>query len=400
MEKLEDILDKALLELKQGTPKEVIVSKWPEHSRQLAAFLAISEQLTALPKNNIPSPVMQRKYLHMPIKNQAWFAWVHMSRFVSVSMASLLLIAGFAATAYGAAKSLPGQILFPLRKTAEQLQLDFASNDIQRANIQLKITKQRLADAQEVFSSPGANPEQQVAALNELTSQTSATLQTVQSVASSNNPQTNSPLVASLNNISDQQQALLQKITSTDQSASATGTSAQAVALNQFKLVAANTNEQSALISLNPDADSVVTTQPISYIGPNDVIADGTTFSIDSDTFVKAVDQQIISFKDLKVGDVVTIIGGRSSSGAPLTAKEILVTSVQGASTTATGTTSTLPSILTPDTNASSSSSTSISTTPSTAATSSDTQTEIPIPTPSQAIGTFIPESPAPQFKP
>lgn len=315
MEKFEEILDKALLELKQGTSKDAVLLKWPEHRQALEPLLAVTEQFSNLPKNPVPEPAMQRKYLQVPIKTHAWFAWVHVSRLVSVSAAAFLLIAGSAATVYGAARSLPGQTLFPLRKTAEQIQLHFASNDIERANIQLKITQERLADAQEVFSSPHSNTSQQVAALNELNSQTGTALQTVKSVATNN--QGGSPLAASLKTISTQQQVLLNTITASDKTASTTATQPQAVAM----LRAAAADEQKVLISLNQ------------------------TTAIASST-----------------------------------------PEVKGA---ATGT-STLPSLLVDQT----------SSTSSTSSAPSHIEKDIPLPQPSQAIGTFIPESPAPQFQP
>ncbi len=254
MEKIEDILDQALLDLKNGLSTEEIFSKWPKHELELKQLLSVAEQFNSLPKNNIPAPVMQRKYLQVPIKTHAWFAWVHMSRWVNVSIGAVLLIAGFATTAYGAARSLPGQTLFPIRKTAEKIQLHFAKNDIERANIQLKITQERLADAQVVFSSPDSSSEQQAAALDELASQTGTALQTVKS-ATDNNNQDQSPIVASLNKISSKQQELIETINSVTQSDSTT-TASSAVAT----LLAAAADEQRVLISLNQKTSSTPAT--------------------------------------------------------------------------------------------------------------------------------------------
>ncbi len=328
MEKFEDILDKALTELKAGASKEAIFSKWPQYKQQLAEFLTVAEMFSALPKNQIPAPAMQRKYLRMPVKSQAWFAWVHLSKYVSISMGAMLLIAGFATTAYGAARSLPGEALFPLRKVAEQIQLDFASNDVARANIQLKITRERLADVREVFSSPGSSSQQQAAALNELASQTGAAVQTVQTATVNN--QNKAPLVASLNNISSQQQALIQSITSGNQDSSATSAPTQAVAT----LMAATASEQAALIYLNQGGSLV------------QAAATGTPTSTQS--------------------SVVSAATSTASSTLP----EINVSATSSSSTTTTvnGTGS------------------------------AEDNTNIPLPAPSQAVGTFIPGDPAPQY--
>jgi hypothetical protein len=352
MEKFEDILDKALCELKAGASKDTIFSKWPQHQQQLAEYLAVAEMFGPLPKNQIPVPTMQRKYLTMPIKSRAWFVWVHFSKYVSISMGALLLIAGFATTAYGAARSLPGASLFPLKKMAEQIQLDFASNDVQRANIQLQITKERLADAREVFSSPNSSSQQQAAALNELASQTGAAVQTVQSAAAVNQDKT--PLVASLNNISNQQQALIKTITSNNgniENSSATATPPQQAVAT---LIAATASEQKALIYLNQGNGSVqgaATGTPTSTAFSTTTTATSTTPSVSDSTTSTA-----------------------SSTPASPAGGLPLVNSPAAASTS-TGTTS-LPT--------------------EQAGTQDDNN--VPLPAPSQAIGTFIPGDPRPQY--
>ncbi len=392
MPKIEEILELALSELRNGTSIDALISRWPEHKDELKEYLSIAKNLSSIPKKNVPKPAMQRKYLSVPIKQHFWFAWLHFTRFTAASMAALLLIAGFATTAYGAMKSLPGQTLFPVKKTAEKIQLHFASNDIERANLQLKITKERIADAQTIFSSEKTTPDQKLAALTELTDQTDATLKSVKSAANSSN-QTPSPIAESLQDITHQQQALLNKIDSQNKVANNDNSNS---AVKQFRQMVAATNEQASIISLKPDPNTVIVSGIVSLIKPDSIIVDKIEILTSTSTVYKLEQGLATTSKALLEDQQVLVISEKRPSTTTLTAKEILITTlsgqVQGISTTtpsslntSTSSTSTLPStkIIKPTTS-----------------TSSVISFPLPATQNDQAVGTFIPEDPTPQYNP
>lgn len=393
----EDILNSAIAELKKGTPKDEVLLLWPEYKEQLLSYLEIATQLSALPKNRVPKPVMRRKYAANQVKTHVWFAWLHFSRFVGVSMAALLLLAGSSVTAYKVLQSLPGQPLFSLKKSIEQVQLQFATSDAAKANLQMDITKKRLAEAQAVFNSPASSPEEQVAALNELNNQTSATLQTVKSTADN---QSASPLAASLQAISQQQQALLNKIQSSSGKLASNDNSPQASAVQQLKQMVAATNEQANVIALAPNPNAVTMTGPIDQINRDFLTIANTSFAIDQNTVVKDDNGNIIKTFP-QVAQQVTVIGIKGDTPGKLTAAQILLQPTQ----TAAATSDPASTLATSSTTTSSAASLkkptdSVKPVSGTSTPAVDNSTDQPLPAPSQASTGFIPEDPSPQFTP
>jgi len=386
MANFEDILDLALTELKKGSSMDEVLSKWPQHRQELEALLSPVQTFLSLPRKKAPTPAMQRKYISMPVKHRVWFAWVHISRFASVSMATLLLIAGASTTAYAAMQSLPGQTLFSLKKSAEQMQLHFASSDAERTAMQMNITKKRLAEAQQVFSI-NSSPQQQLAALNELNSQSDATLQDVKNITKSDN--SNPPIAASLKDINSQQQALLNKIQSKDNSQ-------QGNAIKQLKQIVAATNEQATIIALKPDPNSVVISGVVSHIDGKLIAIGETSYLTSTSTIYKDAANNDIKPAELSEGQTITLFGNKNASSTKITAQEILVLdtgAVQSASTT------TSTPFIVPTSSATSTKKTDGDQFKKTTSTESSSFSEPTIPD-NQAVGTFIPEDPSPQYVP
>ena len=383
MKKPEDILDQALLELKKGTPKAEIVSKWPKYKDELTEYLSIAETFSSIAKNPVPRPALQRKYLRLAHKAGFWNIFMNLSNLVAVSAVALLMIAG---TAYGAMQSLPGQPLFSLKKTTEQIELHFASNNIDKANLQLTIAKKRLADAQKVFSDPGATPNQQLAALAEVTTQTNQTLQAVKTVAKQDTS-AGSPIAASLQDISQQQENLINQIQSTDTTAAPSSSpNSQTRAIAQLREVQAATNEQASLISLNPDPESITATGTVASIAQDIIKVNGVEYGInDNTTFRNSTGTSTLSSDLPQTGSIVLIIATREKSQGKLVAKDILVLQPPVNNTpTGTNAASTIQATT------SSSSSVNITKTPAV----EDTPE---VDNSNQAVGSFIPEDPSPQ---
>src|SRR6266404_2250444 len=151
MNNLDEIYNQALELLKKGFSKQEVLSKFPQHQEQLAPLLNLSGRLFAMPKSVIPTPLMQRKYAMQPAR-KLWLTWLHVSKFAGVSMAVMLLISAVTVAGYQAAISTPGKSLFAIKKSAEQLQLILATNQDDKAKLQVDIAQKRLEDAQQVLS--------------------------------------------------------------------------------------------------------------------------------------------------------------------------------------------------------------------------------------------------------
>lgn len=206
---LEQIFDKALLELKKGASLEDAILKCQPEQKNLAENLEIAVRLSKMPKIKIPQPSMQRKYALAPIK-QAWYLSIHISRFVTVSMSILLLLSAGVGTGYAAWNSLPGQPLFMVKRNAEQLRIKFASTQIEKTNLQVELSKKRLTEARQALKDPSINTEVAQASIKELEKQTKTTLDTAKSIAKETDgtKQANS-IITSLELLAKEQESLV-----------------------------------------------------------------------------------------------------------------------------------------------------------------------------------------------
>jgi len=223
MQDSETIYNRAMDMIAKGCPKEQVLLEFKEYANELAPLLDISLSLSLLPKLEAPKPAMQRKYALAPSKN-FWLTWIHVSKFAGVSVSVMLIVSALAVTGYAAYNSGPGQVLFSIKKTAEQAQVLLAYNQKDKASLQVAIAEQRLSEAQNIFSNPASGVEQKKAALNELASQTSAAVAVVNDVTQSDPKSTQSPpLLSSLENINNQQRTLVAEIKPDNQITQAAG---------------------------------------------------------------------------------------------------------------------------------------------------------------------------------
>ena len=352
---------------------------------------------------------MQRKYALAPAQN-IWMAWLHISKFAGVSMSVMLLVSALTATGYEAYKSGPGQVLFPVKKVAEQTQVLLAYNQNDKAAIQVAIAQQRLSEAKAIFSDPNSNPQQQQAALSELTSQTSAAVAVVSNVAQSNPKATQSPpLLSSLENINSQQRNLLEQIKPNTQIAAAAGTALQSLntdsaTINQIKQTVAIAGKDQALAQLSANPNSVAVLGDISQVSSSQITVEKTTFTVNSQTTITDSDGNTIKLSDLKPKTKVNIVGLQNQS--TLLAEQILLTSSDAAASSTLATNSDGTATGTVATVATTSTTTALTIKKSTGTASdkstqgdngSSTDSSLQTST-GTAIGSFILEDPAPQF--
>ncbi len=247
---IDHIFNQACRQLREGKSLPEILSQWPGRQRELESLLAIAAALGSLPKHSVPEPAMQRKYILAPSR-RLWVNWLHLSRWSALSMSLLLFAAILGGTGYAAEQSVPGDALFSLKKAAEHLQLQMASNPEDKLKLQVAIAQKRLNYAQTVVDNPLHNPQQETAALNELADETmntaNAISQATQNQTSSAAASQDHPLIATLNSITAQQETLLKKLTaqnngsiSKDLLSDARASTAKVAELNQTLAAASN----------------------------------------------------------------------------------------------------------------------------------------------------------------
>ena len=209
---LEQIFDKALLELKKGASLEDALLKCQPEQENLSENLELALRLAKIPKAQIPQPAMQRKYALVPVKT-AWYFSLHVSRFVTVSMSILLLLSAGVGTGYAAWNSLPGEPLFAVKKNAEQLRIKFASTQVEKTNLQVELSKKRLTEARQALQDPSVKTEVAQASIKELEKQTQTTLNTAKSIAQENNGSKQAgSIINSLELLAKEQESLVKDV--------------------------------------------------------------------------------------------------------------------------------------------------------------------------------------------
>ena len=318
----------------------------------------------------------------------------------------MLLLASGAVTAYAAWNSLPGNSLFGLKRAEENAQLIFTINPQAKAKLAVVLAQKRLAEAQQVFSNPAQNNQQeQTAALAELSSQTSSALAAVSSVAQTN-PQSanNHPLLSSLENLTQQQQSLLTQIKPDTQIKQAAQSALLALNNNSKQLsqiketVAVATNDQ-ALTQLSATSTAVAVLGAITQISSGQVTVEKTAFIVNSQTVVQDPDGNTLKLSDVTAGSKANVLGNQTPDG--LVANQILITDPSDVAATSTDASPT-PSITVAAPPATTSATTTVKKVPpaTDTSTSEDMHTGIlQIPTdPNMATGGFIVEDPNPVF--
>ena len=248
----EDIFNQALSKLSSGFSAEEAVFEYSETKEKLLPLLKISADLLNLPKNPVPQPAMQKKFMLVPAKSKARFGWFSFPLLAGIG--STLVVLCLIGTGYAALQSLPGENLFKVKKSAENLQLKFASSPQAKITLQVEIAQKRLNEAEAVLNNPGSNKEQQQAVIKELISSTSKTIAAVDNIAKSNPASENKPLVNSLENINNKQQELLKEIKTDDALANSEGAGSaeeNASKLAEIKKYFAVADSEQTLTDLN-----------------------------------------------------------------------------------------------------------------------------------------------------
>lgn len=202
--KPEDILETALLEKSE-------FGKTSPLSSEIEALVNIAHSFSTLPKKVVPQPTLQRKFVLIPQK-LGFFARAVAFRFALFSLVAFVVLGGAVGTGYAAYGSLPGEALYQVKKSAEQLQLKFTSSEEAKATLQVKFSKKRLLEAQKVLNNPDSEPKKEEAVIKELIDQNKSTSEAVETVVKNSTSEKASSILSSLENISEKQKELFADI--------------------------------------------------------------------------------------------------------------------------------------------------------------------------------------------
>ncbi|MDB4940389.1 MAG: hypothetical protein JWO40_814 [Candidatus Doudnabacteria bacterium] len=300
---IEQYLDKAIQQVRNGEEISAVVSNYPAEVRsELTAMLQIIALVSSLPRKEVPAANHRRLYLKHTTQTSRVGTFFRTFKMVPTALATLVLIV--IATASGAHASLPGDKLFVIKKTYESLQVKLATNPEKRADLQLQIASQRFEDAQKVLAKDN-NDEDKKVAIAELNQQTAVALSDIKDTAVSISKQ-NPGLVQQAENLTKSQTNLMAKVDPKLADSVVLKTTQQSTAAiqNIKKIIAAANEESGAAIAPNP---KISTTGTISQIKDNTVSIAKNLFITDDKTSVTDETGATIKVSDLKVNDSVTV---------------------------------------------------------------------------------------------
>jgi hypothetical protein len=214
--KKEEILANCIEEIRGGKSTiEECVKRYPHLGNELRSLLEIAVCLK--PDEVTPSPEFkERAKMHLfdevqsePMKvSQSVWKWYRTSPYrilAPVSIAVLILVIAGGSTVYASQSSLPGDTLYPVKTTVENLQLAITTSPAVKADLYLKFTQRRIDEVQ-----------QEVKLNRNVSAQTLATFQqqfddTLKELSSSDNTKASNNTLSHLSVVTLNQQVELEQ---------------------------------------------------------------------------------------------------------------------------------------------------------------------------------------------
>jgi hypothetical protein len=214
--KKEEILANCIEEIRSGkSTVEDCVKRYPHLGNELRSLLEIAVSLK--PDEVSPSPEFkERAKMHLfgevqpePMKvSQSVWKWYRTSPYrilAPVSIAVLILVVAGGSTVYASQSSLPGDTLYPVKTTVENLQLAITTSPAVKADLYLKFTQRRIDEVQ-----------QEVKLNRNVSAQTLATFQqqfddTLKELSSSDNTKASNNTLSHLSVVTLNQQVELEQ---------------------------------------------------------------------------------------------------------------------------------------------------------------------------------------------
>ena len=297
-EKLENLIQG----LKRNPLEKEALLEFPEQQQE-AVLLAVA--LKSIPIINPPRAVQRRKYEAQTEAMPAFaFSSLFHFRFIASTAVVVFMVLG-GGFAYVTFHSLPGQTLFSVKKSAEQFRVKFASNDIQRAYLQVQIAKKRVAEAEKLAASDNNDPELALAALKEVTQATETASKEVKTLTAKDIKASEDPLLAALEDVSKKEKDLVAGITPDNQTQDQQDVIALSLRnqtrVSEIKQAVETATAEEAITSLSSGLGTVVVSGQITQVNKNSFTIEKTQFIFGEKTEVVSQDGEKLPFESLKI---------------------------------------------------------------------------------------------------
>jgi hypothetical protein len=341
----DEIFNTALEQLAAGKgPRQIaqqLAGNSPELQQELESLLAISALGMQIPKLEVPAP--HKRHLYAETLNRG-FRFAELLPFVRLAIVPLglaLVFFGGHAGVSATQDSLPGDLLYSVKRASESARLSLTRDSEKVASLHVEFMQNRLDEVKQAADS--GDPAAETAAIAELKTQTERTFAEAAPVATAQAlAGENSSLLDSLVAVNKEQKTLL-----TDISASAVTNDAK---LSASSILEDNKKNELALASIiatiNNQAlmalpNKVSVTGEVTGHSGSYITVEKNSFSINDQTSFLMPDGQATT-ETAKISGRVTVTGVKTDSGQ-LIAKQIMLLTevgtpeVKGVATPAAG---------------------------------------------------------------
>ncbi|HMR55371.1 MAG TPA: DUF5667 domain-containing protein [Candidatus Doudnabacteria bacterium] len=311
----DDILDQALARLDQGESIESIAQHF--QSEELVEILKLAQTLNSIPISKAPVPTMRYSYAQKVGMWQKLVNAFQTYKLATIPLAFAMLVIGGYGTIQASEDSLPGDRLYGVKISTEQLRLKLTLDNEKKAEIHFELAKKRLSETKQVIAL--SNPDQEANALDALAKQTEKTFEVTSQLAAAKASQNDSSLLENLVALNKEKKTVIESaaiLPDGEKLAQALNTIKE-TDKNLARLIAA-VNEQSLLDLPN----KISVTGIISGRSKSSIVVEKNDFIVNPATIMMSQDGEPIT--DLEnLNGKIAVIGTRENNS--LLAKKIIV---------------------------------------------------------------------------
>jgi hypothetical protein len=160
-----EIFDECLLQLQDGIALEKVLGNYPAQAAELRPLLETARRLSKA-AGAPPMSTEQRsrvgfleKVIRLSLRNKVSI-WQRTSLRLAgaVVLALVLVFSGIWGVIQTSASSLPGDSLYPVKRSVENVRLQFTPNDANRLNLEQEFDQRRKSEVQELIKDKRSAP--------------------------------------------------------------------------------------------------------------------------------------------------------------------------------------------------------------------------------------------------
>lgn len=157
--KIEDILDRAIEQIRQGKDIEGILKEYPDFAAELSVLLLLAREMNKIPKpvpeeDSISRAIIQAKAILEKERNLPFFKRFFMFQptFIRAFTIVLLIITIIGGGLSFSARSMPGDIFYPVKRFSEKIYYALTFDRDGRVELHIKFADRRAGELSYIFT--------------------------------------------------------------------------------------------------------------------------------------------------------------------------------------------------------------------------------------------------------